>query len=157
MKIKTFDEYKASKSLNEATITQWAKRSALAGAVAAGTFASIVTFIGPALVLPMAIWGGIAGGLGGLVHGSLFAGGKARQHFKELKQVMKRIDKYMRIPAEKIRNDELRQLTIDLNRAIYLSEALLFTTDYDADIKTSRGALRSDIRQNKNIALNCLI
>ncbi|QHJ74331.1 hypothetical protein VH12019_00004 [Vibrio phage VH1_2019] len=155
MELKTFDEFKNSDELKEATIGQWAKNSAAIGAAVGGfvgmASASIAAAPGTAglsIALPLAAWAGISMGLNGLIGGVLFAGGQARKDFKELKKTMRKLNKYQSIPEDKITDKTVNVFTRDLNRALFLVRKLRGSLDSDVDIATSKGLLRSDIKQS---------
>lgn len=144
--LKTYAEFE--ENLDEATITQWAKRGALTGAALGAGVAVIggalgVAGLGAALAVPLAAWGAVTLGVHGLVGGVLLAGGQARKDFKTLEKRMKMIEKFKGketlTPA-----DEKRLQKAIVEAKFYVRK--LKTSMQNIDINTSQGLLRKDIR-----------
>lgn len=155
MELKTFDEFEV-KPLDEATISQWAKRAAATGAVAGATIGTLsaagagVASGGLALAIPLATWGAISMGINGLIGGALFAGGQARKDYKELKKLMKRIEKYQSVSKDtEVTPKKVAKFEQDIERATFLTHKLRTSLNSDLDIATSKGALRSDIKNSE--------
>ncbi|CAM0052482.1 hypothetical protein VPHF86_0174 [Vibrio phage F86] len=154
MTLKTFEEFKESNELHEATIGQWAGRSAATGAAIGGAVgllgmgaATGLATGGLALAIPLATWGAVSMGINGLIGGALFAGGQARKDFKELKKLMKKIEKYQTIEPKQIKPKTVASFETDLNRALFLTRKLKTSLNSDMDIGSSKGVFRTDIKQ----------
>ncbi|AJT60953.1 hypothetical protein [Vibrio phage XZ1] len=153
MELKTFDEYKETE-LKEATIKQWAGRSALAGASLGAAFGFMTAAAGAtatgglAVAVPLATWGAISLGIHGLIGGALFAGGQARKDYSELKKTMKKIEKYRSLKQDDITEKKVAAFEKDLERSLFLVRKLRTSLNSDIDIATAKGVFRSDIKQS---------
>ena len=153
MNLKTFDEFHST-DLDEATIAQWAKRAAATGAaigggsglMGIGAVTGAATGGGMLLAIPLATWGAVSLGLSGLISGALFAGGQARKDYSELKKLMKKIEKYQKIPKSEVDQKKVARFEKDLERAAFLTHKLRTSLNSDIDISSSKGLLRSDIK-----------